>query len=162
MAKVVFFQQLAEEWLGVMYISAMLKSHGHECDIYVESLEKADITEKALVDTADIVCFSCLTSDYHWALEKANELKDRSGVMTVFGGTHITLNPEEAIQESGVDIICRGEGEYPMLELANAVDHHQDYSLINNLWVKKGSEIIRNEIRDLICDLRFIVKTFSH
>lgn len=149
----VFLQKLAEEWLGVMYISAVLKSYGHECDILVEALEKVDIVEKTLADSPDIVCFSCLTSDYHWALEKAKVLKNRSGVLTVFGGTHITLNPEEAIKESAVDVICRGEGEYPMLELANAIDLQKEYSRLKNLWVKKESEITRNEIRDLICDL---------
>jgi len=136
-----------------MYISAVLKSYGHECDIYVEALEKDDIAEKALADSADIVCFSCLTSDYHWAIEKARILKDRSRVLTVFGGTHITLNPEEVIQDSAVDIICRGEGEYPMADLADAINHQEDYSRIKNLWVKKASEIKRNEIRDLISDL---------
>lgn len=153
MAKVVFLQQLAEEWLGIMYISAVLKSCGHECDIYVEALEKDDIIKKALAYSPDIVCFSCLTSDYHWAVEKASDLKNRAQVLTVLGGTHITLNPEEAIQETAVDIICRGEGEYPMLDLSNAVDQQEDYSRIKNLWVKKADEVTRNDIRDLICDL---------
>ena len=153
MAKVVFLQQRAEEWLGVMYISAVLKSTGHECDIYVGALEKDDISEKALADSADIVCFSCLTSDYHWAIGKARILKDRSSVLTVFGGTHVTLNPEEVIQEPAVDIVCRGEGEYPMVDLVNAVEQKEDYSRIKNLWVKKEGEIKKNAIRDLICDL---------
>jgi radical SAM superfamily enzyme YgiQ (UPF0313 family) len=153
MAKVVFLQRLAEEWLGVMYISAVLKSYGHECDIYVETLEKDDIAGKALADSADIVCFSCLTSDYHWAIKKARALKDQSHVLTVFGGTHVTLNPEEAIHESVVDIVCRGEGEYPMADLANAIDHQKDYSQIENLWVKNAGVIKRNLIRDLVCDL---------
>jgi anaerobic magnesium-protoporphyrin IX monomethyl ester cyclase len=153
MAKVIFLQKLAEEWLGVMYISAVLKSEGHECDIYVEALEKGDISDKALADSADIVCFSCLTSDYYWAIEKARLLKGKSRVLTVFGGTHVTLNPEESIRESAVDVICRGEGEYPMAELAAAVDRRADYSRIKNLWVKRAGKIERNEIRDLIGNL---------
>jgi len=153
MAKVLFLQQHAEEWLGVMYISAVLKSYGHDCDICVEALEKDDIAEKALADSADIVCFSCLTSDYHWAIEKAKLLKTRSSVLTVYGGTHITLNPEEVIQDSAVDIICRGEGENAMADLAKAIDLQEDYSQIKNLWVKKSGEIKRNAIRDLISDL---------
>jgi len=152
-AKVVFLQQRAEEWLGVMYISAVLKAYGHECDIYVEALEKEDISEKALADSADIVSFSCLTSDYHWAVSKAGILKDRSHALTVFGGTHVTLNPEEVIQEPAVDIVCRGEGEYPMVDLADAVEKKEDYRRIENLWVKKEGKITKNAIRDLICDL---------
>jgi len=101
----------------------------------------------------DIIAFSCLTSDYHWALDKVRRMKPRSRALMVMGGTHITLNPEEAIAEAGVDVICRGEGEYPLLELADAVDEGRDYSLIPNLWVKKDGRIIQNEIRNLVEDL---------
>lgn len=153
MAKIVFLQQLAEEWLGVMYISSMLKSHGHQCDVYVEPLEKGDIVKRALSEPADIIAFSCLTSDYHWALKKAEAIKRHSDALIVFGGTHITLNPDEAILNPNVDIICRGEGEYPMLELAEAIDRHEDFSEIRNLWVKRDAAIVKNEIRDLIEDL---------
>lgn len=153
MAKVIFLQRLAEEWLGVMYISAVLKSYGHACDIYVEALENEDISEQALAASPDIVCFSCLTSDYHWSLAKARILKEKSCVLTVFGGTHVTLNPEVVMQEPVVDVVCRGEGEYPMADLANAVDQRGDYSRIKNLWVKKRGGITKNPIRDLICDL---------
>jgi anaerobic magnesium-protoporphyrin IX monomethyl ester cyclase len=153
MANIVFLQQLAEEWLGVMYISSMLKSHGHQCKVYVEPLEKDDLAATALSDPPDAVAFSCLTSDFHWALAKARAVKRHSSALTVFGGTHITLNPDEAISNPAVDIICQGEGEYPMLELAEAIDRHQDPSQISGLWVKKNGFIVKNEMRNLIQDL---------
>jgi len=150
MAKVVFLQQLAEEWLGIMYISSMLKSRGHQCDVLVESLESSNIANKVLSESADIIAFSCLTSDYHWALKKAEQIKKYSNALTVFGGTHVTLNPDEVMLNPNVDIVCLGEGEYPMLELADAVDKHEDYSQIENLWVNKNGTIVRNDLRNLI------------
>jgi anaerobic magnesium-protoporphyrin IX monomethyl ester cyclase len=153
MARVVFLQRLAEEWLGVMYISSMLKSHGHQCNVYVEPLERGDIVKKALAEPADIIAFSCLTSDYHWALRKAEAIKNHSNALIVFGGTHITLNPDEAIQSPNIDVICRDEGEYPMLELAEAIDRHEDFSKIRNLWVKKNGTVVKNEMRNLVADL---------
>jgi radical SAM superfamily enzyme YgiQ (UPF0313 family) len=153
MAKVVFFQQLAHEWLGVMYLSSMLKHHGHQCEIYVERLEKGNIVQKSLSEHPDLFAFSCLTSDYHWALKKAEAIKKHSNSLIMMGGTHITLNPEEAILNPDIDIICQGEGEYPISELAEAIDRKEDYSRIKNLWVKKNGTVVRNEIRDLIEDL---------
>ena len=153
MATIVFLQHLAEEWLGVMYLSAVLKARGHACEILVEPFEREPLADKALQMCPDIIAFSCLTSDYHWALEKIRSLKPRSRALMVMGGTHITLNPEEAIAETEVDVICRGEGEYPLLELAEALDVDRDYSSIRNLWVKKDGRIIRNEIRNLVEDL---------
>jgi anaerobic magnesium-protoporphyrin IX monomethyl ester cyclase len=153
MARIVFVQQLAEEWLGVMYISAMLKSHGHQCDVYVEPLEQGDVVDAALAGSPDVVAFSCLTSDFHWALGKARAVKRRSDAVTIFGGTHIALNAEEAIRQPEVDITCQGEGEYPMLELADALDKGQDPAAIPGLWVKQNGSLVKNELRPLIDDL---------
>ncbi|MBN1134952.1 MAG: cobalamin-dependent protein, partial [Anaerolineae bacterium] len=153
MAKIAFLQQLAEEWLGVMYISSMLKSHGHQCDVFVEPLEKGDIVTRALSDTPDVIAFSCLASDYYWALQKAQAVKARSDVLVVFGGTHVTLNPDQVLSNPNVDIVCQGEGEYPMLELAEAIDRHADLTRLSNLWVKHNGSIVRNEMRNLIEDL---------
>src|SRR4030067_1300826 len=120
MAKIVFLQQHPDEWLVVMYISSMLKSRGHQCDVFVEPLERGDIIERALSQSPDIVAFSCLTSDYFWALNKAEAVKRRSEALTVMGGTHVTLNPEESIAQPSIDIICRGEGEQPVAGLGAA------------------------------------------
>jgi len=52
-----------------------------------------------------------------------------------------------------VDMVCVGEGEYPMLELANSMQKGAiDYS-IKNIWFKKDGRIIQNDIRPLIEDL---------
>lgn len=153
MAKIVFLQQLPEEWLGVMYLSSMLKSHGHQCDIYVERLEGKDFLQKVISGAPDLVAFSCLTCDYPWALQKAAAVKKESTPLIIMGGTHITLNPDEAISNPGVDMICVGEGELPITELADAVESGGEYGHIKNLWTKKGGKVVKNEIRNLIEEL---------
>lgn len=136
-----------------MYISAMLKSRGHQCDIFVEAFEKEDIVSKAVSEAPDIIGFSCLTSDYLWAFRKAEEIKKISDIRIVMGGTHVTLNPEKMIEKPYVDAICLGEGEYPMAELADALRNKTDITRIRNFWVKKNGGIVKNELRDLIQDL---------
>lgn len=153
MARVVFLQRDAIELLGVMYLSAVLKSHGHSSDIYVESLEDEDTVVAALGRSPDIVAFSCLTNDYFWALEKAAAIKQAGKALIVFGGTHVTLNAEEAILEPAIDVVCRGEGEYAMLDLADAVDQGHEIGDIGSLFVKQGGEVRKNEIRPLVEDL---------
>jgi anaerobic magnesium-protoporphyrin IX monomethyl ester cyclase len=153
MAKVAILQRTTDEWLGVMYLSSMLKSRGHHCDLFVEPMERGGFLDKALAGSPDIVAFSCLTSDFSWAAGTAAEVKRRSRARVVIGGTHVTLNPEESIAEPGVDIICRGEGEHPLAELAEAVDAGRDPRSIANLWVKTDGRVSRNEVRDLVEDL---------
>jgi radical SAM superfamily enzyme YgiQ (UPF0313 family) len=71
----------------------------------------------------------------------------------IFGGIHPTSVPERVIKNDFVDMVCVGEGEYPMLELANSLERGKiDYS-IQNLWFKKDGQIIQNPIRPLVEDL---------
>lgn len=153
MARVLFLQQTHEEWLGVMYLSAMLKRRGHDCDILVEPLESGAIAEIAIRHNPDIVAVSCLTSDYHWAISRIDRIRRGSDPLVVLGGTHPTLDPEAAMADGNVDVVCRGEGELPLAELADAVDAGADYSGIANLWVRNRDGIVRNEMRRLTEDL---------
>lgn len=55
------------------------------------------------------------------------------------------------IDRPGIDIICRGEGELAMLELADAMDHDRDVTQIRNLYVKTRSGVIhKNPIRPAV------------
>jgi len=67
----------------------------------------------------------------------------------VLGGTHVTLNPEETLAHHAVDVVCRGEGEAPQLELAEAVAGRRAYSGIASLWSTRNRSLVRNEMRDL-------------
>ncbi|MEN8162919.1 MAG: cobalamin-dependent protein, partial [Acidobacteriota bacterium] len=153
MAKVVFIQRTAVEWLGVMYLSAVLKSHGHQCSMVVESEEGRDAAAGALDEGADVFAFSCLATDFRWALQKAATIKQESDSLVMMGGTQVTLNPEEAIRQPQVDVVCRGEGEGALLDLVDAIDRREDFSQILNLWVKRDGTVHRNEMRRLIEDL---------
>ena len=56
----------------------------------------------------------------------------------------------QTIEEEGIDAICIGEGEYPMLELANAMEEGKDFTRIENLAFKQNGTIIKNSIRPFI------------
>jgi radical SAM superfamily enzyme YgiQ (UPF0313 family) len=72
--------------------------------------------------------------------------------VTVFGGPHPTFFPE-IVEEAGVDVVCIGEGETALLELANAVDSKSEINQISNCWIKQGDRIIKNDIKPLIENL---------
>ncbi|MFC1890609.1 B12-binding domain-containing radical SAM protein, partial [Thermodesulfobacteriota bacterium] len=73
------------------------------------------------------------------------------GVPVIQGGIHPTIEPEGSIETC--DVVCLGEGEYPLAELADAVESGADRSSIRNLWVRCGGEVVRNPVRPLIQDL---------
>jgi len=71
----------------------------------------------------------------------------RLNVPIVWGGPHATISPDMCIEHC--DIVCRGEGEDAMVELAKKIEGGEDYSDVKNLWVRHGSNIIKNDIRNM-------------
>jgi anaerobic magnesium-protoporphyrin IX monomethyl ester cyclase len=149
MADIAFVQRLWYEYPGIGLLSAVLKKHGHTARVIISESPKKILQQ---IGKPDIAAFSVMTGMHHWALAAASHVKKGSGALTVFGGPHPTYFPE-IIERNGVDVICRGEGEYALLDLADAVDNGSDISKIQNLWVKTGGEIHKNPLRPLVGDL---------
>lgn len=149
MARVIFLQRIWHECGGPEIISAVLKKYGHNVDLFIERDADA-LLDKIRSD--DILVFSVMTGEHHWALKAAGKIKNKIGVLIVFGGPHPTYFPE-IINHPAVDIVCRGEGEFAMMDLANTYDKGTDFTGIPNLLVKYDNKIKENEVRPLIYDL---------
>ncbi len=139
------------QYPGIMVISALLGEHGHRCEVV--SADVASVSRRLERERDAILAYSSPTAHAAHFLELNRQVKRRfPHVLSVFGGAHPTYFPH-MIEEDGVDVICVGEGEYAMVELARARDTGSDHTSIPNLWVKSGGTIHRNPIRPLIEDL---------
>jgi len=165
------FVQGPYENLAVEYLSSLLKKEGHKVSLVIDpQLFNAvhfknkllarlfDVRELLLEEVKktkpDLVAFSVFTSDYQWALDIAGRIKQRNKeVPIIFGGIHPTSVPEVVIKEESVDIVCVGEGEQALLELARSFDKKRKNYRIKNLWFKKNGRVIKNEIRPLLENL---------
>ncbi len=151
MAKILFVQRLGCDYLGIMSISAVLKKAGHQCDVFIYSIEK-DIKNKVKKFKPDVVGIPITAGELRDSISIFKVLKNEFKVITVAGGIHATICPE-IIAYEGIDIVCRGEGEYPLLELLNNLDNGEDFTNIDNLYVKQNGNIFKNPLRPLIQDL---------
>lgn len=158
------------EHLGIEYISSILKLSGHETKLFVDPLLFDDefITVKPLARLfdskkniinnlgkyrPDLICMSVVSSFYPWASQIAKMIKENMDTPILMGGIHPSSVPEFVIKNPHVDMVCVGEGEYPILELANSLASGKSDHSIRNIWFKKSGEIIKNDIRPLIEDL---------
>lgn len=149
MASVIFIQNLWYEFPGVGILSAVLKKNGHNAKIIISD-SPANMLGR--ISANDIIAFSIMTGMQRWAVNTAAALKKEMNLLSIFGGPYPTYS-QGMIDEEGVDIICIGEGEGALLDLANAVDRGTDITSIKNLWVKKSGIVHKNPLRPLIEDL---------
>jgi len=161
MAKILFAQNTYFEILSFAHISAVIKKGGHQSDVII-FYRLAALLEKIDAFKPDIVAFSCITGDHDYVSKVTAAIKKHAPwIIVLVGGPHTTYFPEY-ITGNNVDVVCIGEGEYPTLDLMNAIDGKKDYSGIPNLWVRrKDGSIAKNDIRPLndLAQLPFMDRT---
>lgn len=150
MAKVGFVQNLAIEYIGTMYLSAALKMHHHQTEVFIGNGKK--IIQEIVRYKPDLLAFSCTTEMETWCIKIASKVKEQIPVKVILGGPHPTFFPE-VIKEEPVDIICRGEGDQAIIDIANMLDKGSYLTNIANCWFSVDGKIVKNDLRPLIEDL---------
>ncbi|MEM5831942.1 MAG: radical SAM protein [Candidatus Aenigmatarchaeota archaeon] len=151
MAKLLFIQPEFFIAFGQMYISSLLKLNNHKTEIIIESLED-NITKKINKSKPDLIGIYTPTIFVNWALNTAKKIKENFDIPIILGGPHPTIFPY-IVKEKCIDMICRGEGEYAMLELMDKIERGEETNRIKNLWIKKDGKIFSNKLRPLISNL---------
>ena len=148
--RVLFIQNNGiQESIGVANLSGILKANGHETDLLLVS-HTPDLIGAIKQYDPGLIAFSALTGVHHSIERLAISIKQQLHVPIIVGGPHPTYSPE-MIDRPGIDIICRGEGEHALLELADAMQHDRDVTQIRNLHVRMRSGAIhRNPIRPAV------------
>jgi anaerobic magnesium-protoporphyrin IX monomethyl ester cyclase len=109
--------------LGVGFLSACLQKNGIETDlvIYREMPGKPSDTAESVASLIlskkpAIVAFSVMTFNWHRIKPVISILREQFDGPVIAGGYHAILSPEEVLAYPGIDAVCTGEGERPMLE----------------------------------------------
>ncbi len=94
---------------------------------------------------------SLRSTNFKVAAMITKEIKKQTDTLVVWGGIHPTIRPEQCIGIA--DIICIGEGDEAIVELADKLSKGETIDNILNLWIKKNHDIIKNDLRPLIQNL---------
>jgi len=139
---------------GLAIISAVLKLAGFT-DVCLAEFTTADDLRRWKEDLArlkpDVIGFYSVAEQFHIVRDLIECVPP--GIFTIVGGPHPTCYPECIEKVPRLDAICIGEGEYPMLELVQALESGRDFSAIPNLWVRRDGKIIRNPTRPFMENL---------
>ena len=120
--------------------------------IELNDLQK-DFRNKVLEYKPGLIGFSVLEITYDQGLELAKGIEDLN-IPVIFGGIYPTFAPRIVLKEKSIDMICEGEGEEMIAELATKLENKEDIKNILNLTLKKRrKEIFRSGIECTIEDL---------
>jgi anaerobic magnesium-protoporphyrin IX monomethyl ester cyclase len=142
---------LHDEPLGIMYLSTILKNHGHQVrGVMLERENVLDIIEE--YDPA-LIGYSAMDCERTAILKLNAQLKQKhSRLFSIVGGPLATFSPE-VINDPYIDAVCVGEGEEALLELVDALEQGNDITGIENIWAKVDGQVYKNDVRPLIQDL---------
>jgi radical SAM superfamily enzyme YgiQ (UPF0313 family) len=105
-----------------------------------------------LCQGSDLIGIGLSTLHFPRAAQITGHLKKALAAPIIWGGIHPTLNPEECLKHA--DMVCVGEGENTMMELASRLEKGISFHNIRNLWLLDDTgKLISNPLNPLIQDL---------
>ena len=94
----------------------------------------------------DFIAVSCTETTFLRAIKMIDATRDL-GIKNIFGGVFPTFAPELVLSYPNVDMVCVGEGENAIIDLANSMSNNEPTFDITNIWFKKENNTVhRNSI----------------
>ncbi len=107
---------------GLGYLAGSLIHAGYrDTDIFDGAVEDETLDARLTREHFDIVGISAPTPLIYEAWTAAETAK-RHGAVTILGGPHLTLMPEESVRHQEVDFVARGEAEETIVEFVQAIE----------------------------------------
>lgn len=134
---------------GVLYLASILEQYG----LTVQIIPVSTTNTKLDFSEFNLVGFSIASSfAYPLIKETKKNSKFNQNSITMAGGIHASLYPEQTLNDLELDIVAVGEGEKTICEIINHL-FDRDFSQIKGIYYKSGNNINRNDQQNMICNL---------
>jgi anaerobic magnesium-protoporphyrin IX monomethyl ester cyclase len=120
--------------------------------------ETVDLKKKFLEAVAeykpDLIAATSTSFEFDSLANFILPAKKKFDVPVIVGGSHATVAPLRALMKEAVDIVCIGEGEWPLLELVRRIEKGENYHDVSSLWVKMpNGRIAKNKLWPSACEM---------
>ena len=102
-----------------------------------------DFVKKVAEFQPDLIGITAVEDTWPQAQRLIEAVSDCPATVIV-GGVFPSLASDIPISHPDVDMICIGEGEHAIIEVATRLMNGDDCSTIPNLWVKKDGRVVKN------------------
>ena len=138
--------------IGIASLSAVLKQHGHTCDLYdvtviPDGKEVSGFVDKVRDYKPDLIAYSIRSNEVR-LVRAMLEAVPKEKYISVAGGHHVTVATEEVLET--FDITVRGEGEEAFLETVENLEAGRSLRDVQNVWVREDGKVYKNDLRPQI------------
>lgn len=137
---------------GLKYLAANIRKKGYDSRIlllpgYLESTLDSAIENFIRDYNPDLIGISLMALEFYPAKSITRLLKEKFQIPIIWGGVHVTTNPDDCITYA--DYICHGEGEHIIVSI---LEHLRDKGKdvipdIPGIWIRYNEKIIRQPDR---------------
>ena len=136
--------------LGLLSIATWLEAHGHTVKLLNRAARFTDIREEFDKFRPDMIGCSFLSPmPLKDAVFVSTEARKR-GIFVVWGGPFVSSVPELCFSLNCFDVISLGEGEETILELAERLEHGEDWHDIKGLAYMRDGRFVKTEEREFL------------
>jgi len=139
------------------YTLAVLRQHGFDVAAIDCSVSEMDVEEflAAVKNCApDLVVIEVATPSFRLDMDTAQALKKSLDLPTAIIGTHASVFHRAIVNDyPAIDFVIRGEYEYTVLELAQALRDRRDPGEVKGLTFRRNGTAVVTENRPYIGDL---------
>ncbi|MBS3144205.1 cobalamin-dependent protein [Candidatus Woesearchaeota archaeon] len=142
--------------LGILYLAAVLKQHGHEVQVCDGSMQDyATMIDRIRTFRPDFIGFSTMAFIWRQTKQMIQNIKRELPHVTIaLGGNHATIYKKRCLTECPeADLIMFGECEQTLTEVVHALEKKKSLAGIKGIIYRKGKQLVQNEDRPLITDL---------
>lgn len=127
--------------VGILSMATYLDSKGIKTVIVDGARQNnyMEVLDKEIVD-ADIAGLSVMTTQVPSAMAISKFIKEKNpNCQIIWGGAHPTFFPEKTIEHNLVDVVCYGEGELTLYDIAQG----KDLSEVRGIIYKKEGKAVK-------------------
>jgi len=143
--------------LGLGLLASILNKDGFKTqvlDLRLKGYGNENLLEALKNFKPDIIGFSASSFDYLKAVELCKKVKEIDpSVVTVIGGPHTTMCPEQAVDPECVDYICVSEADNTISEFVSAFPDKEKMRQIKGFGYRDGNKKYFNPKPEHISDL---------
>lgn len=161
--------------MGLGYLAGALIAAGYDnVTLFDAEIEDQPLASHLAQERYDVVGISSPTPLIYEAWEAAALAKEQ-GAITILGGPHLTLMPDESMERSEVDLVVRGEAEETLVEIVQEIERQQQAAkdegrndpnlllaacnlepILGSSWRNSAGRVVHNAPRPLPKDLEGI------